>query len=301
MQKFKVNEEEVNMRIDAFLALKSDISRSKIQSLIKTGNIKVNDSVIKNSYKVELDDEVTLDYVEEKNEFKKEKMELDIVYEDSDIIVINKPNGLVVHPAPGNTSHTLANGLSYYSDSLSSVNGEFRPGIVHRIDAFTTGLLVVAKNNKAHEFLTNELSTKTMKRTYIALVWGVITEESGTIDAPIGRDTKDRKKMNVTSSGKNAVTHFKVLKRFKDATLLEVSLETGRTHQIRVHMNYINHPIVNDPVYGRKKLIDETGQMLHAYKLELIHPSTHEKMTFEAELPEEFNNILKIFEGSDLS
>ena len=238
-------------------------------------------------------DEITLEYVETENHLKPEKMDLNIVYEDNDIIVINKPNGLVVHPAPGNYEHTLANGLAYYSNSLSDINGEFRPGIVHRIDAYTTGLLVVAKNNKAHEVLALELAKKEVKRTYLALVWGVITEDSGTIDAPIGRDPSDRKKMAINPKGKEAVTHFKVLERFKKATLLEVYLDTGRTHQIRVHMDYIKHPIVNDPVYGKRELIDETGQCLHAMKLELIHPTTKEKMEFTCDAPECFKNILE--------
>ena len=293
MQKFKVEIDD--MRLDNYLSLKTDISRSKIQSLIKEGNILVNEKEEKSSYKVRVDDEITLNYVETENHLEPEKMDLDIIYEDSDILVINKQNGLVVHPAPGNYNHTLANALSYYSDTLSDINGEFRPGIVHRIDAYTTGLLVVAKNNKAHEFLASELASKNIKRTYEALVWGVIKEDTGTIDAPIGRDPKDRKKMAVVANGKNAITNFKVLARFKRATLLEIELETGRTHQIRVHMNYINHPVVNDPVYGNYPKIDETGQVLHAKKLELIHPTTKEKMVFEAEIPEEFKNILEKF------
>ncbi len=295
MQKFRVETSDENMRLDNYLSLKSDISRSKIQSLIKDGNILVNDKSEKSSYKVKIDDEITLEYVETENHLEPEKMDLNIVYEDNDILVINKPNGLVVHPAPGNYNHTLANALTYYSDTLSDINGEFRPGIVHRIDAYTTGLLVIAKNNKAHEFLASELASKSIKRTYEALVWGIIKEDTGTIDAPIGRDPKDRKKMAVVANGKNAITNFKVLERYKRTTLLEIELETGRTHQIRVHMNYINHPIVNDPVYGNYPKIDETGQVLHAKKLELIHPTTKEKMVFNAELPIEFKNILEKF------
>ncbi len=294
MQKIKV---EINddMRLDNYLSLKTDISRNKIQSLIKDGNVLVNGKKEKSSYKVRLDDEIEFEYFETENHLEPEKMDLDIVYEDDDILVINKPNGLVVHPAPGNYNHTLANALSYYSNELSDINGEFRPGIVHRIDAFTTGLLVVAKNNKAHEFLASELASKNIKRTYEALVWGIIKEDTGTIDAPIGRDPKDRKKMAVVANGKNAITNFKVLDRFKRTTLLEIELETGRTHQIRVHMNYINHPVVNDPVYGNYPKIDESGQVLHAKKLELIHPTTKEKMVFTSELPEEFKNILEKF------
>lgn len=293
MEKFLVNKGDENQRLDNYLALNTDIGRSKIQSLIKEEKILVNNHLEKNSYLVRENDEITLEYVETENHLKPEKMNLNIVYEDNDIIVINKPNGLVVHPAPGNYEHTLANGLAYYSNSLSDINGEFRPGIVHRIDAYTTGLLVVAKNNKAHEVLALELAKKEVKRTYLALVWGVITEDSGTIDAPIGRDPSDRKKMAINPKGKEAVTHFKVLERFKKATLLEVYLDTGRTHQIRVHMDYIKHPIVNDPVYGKRELIDETGQCLHAMKLELIHPTTKEKMEFTCDAPECFKNILE--------
>ncbi len=293
MEKFLVNKDDENQRLDNYLALNTDISRSKIQSLIKEEKILVNNHLEKNSYLVRENDEITLEYVETENHLKPEKMDLNIVYEDNDIIVINKPNGLVVHPAPGNYEHTLANGLAYYSNSLSDINGEFRPGIVHRIDAYTTGLLVVAKNNKAHEVLSLELAKKEVKRTYLALVWGVITEDSGTIDAPIGRDPSDRKKMAINPKGKEAVTHFKVLERFKKATLLEVYLDTGRTHQIRVHMDYIKHPIVNDPVYGKRELIDETGQCLHAMKLELVHPTTKEKMEFTCDAPECFKNILE--------
>lgn len=295
MIKIVVEASDENMRLDNFITLKTNLSRNKVQALIKDNHVFVNKKCEKSSYKVRANDEVEYEYVLEENHLVGEKIDLDIVYEDDDIIVINKQNGLVVHPAPGNYNHTLANALTYYADSLSDINGEFRPGIVHRIDAFTTGLLVVAKNNKAHEFLANLLSKKEIKRTYIALVWGTIKEDSGTIDAPIGRDLKDRKKMAVVANGKSAITHFKVLERFKRATLLSIELETGRTHQIRVHMNYINHPIVNDPVYGNYPLIDETGQMLHAKELELIHPSTKKKMTFKAEPTEEFVKILNKF------
>ena len=225
-----------------------------------------------------------------------EKMDLDILYEDDDVIVVNKANGVVVHPAIGNTNHTLVNGLLYHSKSLSKNNGEFRPGIVHRIDAYTTGLLMVAKSDKAHEILAKQLSEKKTYRKYIALVWGVINNDTGTIDAPIGRDVNDRKKMAVKADGKEAITHFRVLKRYKNATLIELRLETGRTHQIRVHLNYINHPVVNDPVYGKRKLIDDTGQCLHAKALGFNHPKTGEYMEFECDLPDCFTNILKKFE-----
>ena len=228
-----------------------------------------------------------------------EEMDLNIIYEDDDVIVVNKDNGVVVHPAIGNNHGTLVNGLLYHSKTLSSVNGEFRPGIVHRIDAYTTGLLMVAKNDHAHEILASELADKKTKRKYWALVWGVINHDTGTIDAPIGRDSTDRKKMAVTDiNSKDAITHFRVLERYKDATLIELSLETGRTHQIRVHMQYIGYPIVNDPVYGRKKIIDDSGQCLHAKTLGFNHPTTNEYMEFDSELPKCFIDIVERFKNS---
>ena len=290
-------EENINKRIDQYLMEVTDYSRSKIQKMIKEKYILVNNNPTKNSYVLKKDDEISIKEYNEVMDVVPEKMDLDIVYEDDDVIVVNKQNGLVVHPAPGNYSHTLVNGLMYHSKNLSDIN-EFRPGIVHRIDAYTTGLLVVAKNNKAHEFLAKQLEEKSTYRKYIALVWGVINHDTGTIDAPIGRDINDRKKMSVTSiNSKNAVTHFKVLERFKDATLIELQLETGRTHQIRVHMNYIGHPVVNDPVYGNRKLIDSTGQCLHAKSLGFVHPTKNEYMEFNVDAPECFNNIVEIFRG----
>ena len=283
-------------RIDTFLAKVLDISRSKAVKLIEN-NVLVNNKKVKNSYLVKENDKISItEYEEEEIKAIPEKMDLDIVYEDDNVIVVNKENGIVVHPAIGNTHHTLVNGLLYHSKELSSKNGEFRPGIVHRIDAYTTGLLMIAKNDKAHDFLAKQLNEKTVHRKYIALVWGVINNDTGTIDAPIGRDNLDRKKMAVISGGKEAITHFKVLKRYKNATLIELKLETGRTHQIRVHMNYIGYPVVNDPVYGRRKLIDNTGQCLHAKELGFIHPTTKKYMEFSCELPICFTNILKKFE-----
>lgn len=293
MQEFIV--EESNDRIDTYLSKKLDISRSKVSKMLEN-NILVNDKKVKNSYIVKENDVIKVEeYKEEIMDALPEKMDLDIAYEDEDVIVVNKPNGMVVHPAIGNTKHTLVNGLMYHSNSLSSLNGSFRPGIVHRIDAYTTGLLMIAKNDKAHEFLSKQLSEQKTHRKYIALVWGVIKSDTATIDAPIGRDLKDRKKMAVIGNGKHAVTHLRVLERYKNATLIELILETGRTHQIRVHMNYIGYPIVNDPVYGKRKLIDETGQCLHAKELGFVHPKTNEYMQFTSELPECFNNILKRF------
>ena len=252
-------EEQLNERIDSYLSKKLDFSRSKIVKMLETETILVNDETVKNSYMLKAGDVITIgEYQEEDMSIEPENIPLNIIYEDEDVMVVNKPNGMVVHPGVGNNHGTLVNALLYHSKSLSDVNGEFRPGIVHRIDADTTGLLMIAKNNKAHEILADALSKKETTRKYIALVWGVIKEDTATIDAPIGRDSNDRKKMSVTSiNSKDAVTHLRVLKRFKDATLIELQLETGRTHQIRVHMNYIDHPVVNDPVYGRRKLIEK--------------------------------------------
>jgi len=267
--------------------------------MIENESILVNGKKVRSSYLIKENDEIeVLDYIEPVMDVAPEKMDLDIVYEDDDVLIVNKANGIVVHPGSGNYDHTLVNGLLYHSSSLSNTNGEFRPGIVHRIDAYTTGLLMVAKNNEAHEILAKQLEQKTTTRKYIALVWGIINNDTGTIDAPIGRDKKDRKKMAVVEDGKKAVTHFRVLERFKDVTLIELSLETGRTHQIRVHMNYINHPVVNDPVYGKRKKIDDTGQCLHAKTLGFHHPKTGQYMEFTSELPNEFLNILNQFKDS---
>lgn len=293
-----INEELVGKRLDVLITEKTDYSRSKIAKLIKDGNILLNNSKTKTGYLTRLNDIIDINYVAEDMTANPEKMDLDIVYEDNDVMVINKANGIVVHPAPGNYTGTLVNGLLYHSNNLSSVNGEFRPGIVHRIDADTTGLLMIAKNDKAHEKLAKQLEEKTTHRVYYALVWGVIENESGTVDAPIGRDPKERKKMAVTSdNSKEAITHFTVIERYKNATLIKLKLETGRTHQIRVHMKYINHPVVNDPVYGGKKLFDETGQCLHAKEIGFIHPTTGEYMEFTSELPECFVNIQEQFKN----
>jgi len=292
----EIKVEEKDIRIDQYLGKNLDYSRSKIEKLIKNKDILVNNKEIKKSYTLKEGDIITInEIVEEEIEVTPEKMDLNIVYEDDDVIVVNKDNGVVVHPGAGNYNHTLVNGLMYHS-KLSSINGEFRPGIVHRIDAYTTGLLMVAKNDKAHIELARQLEEKTTYRKYVALVWGVINTDTGTIDAPIGRDNSDRKKMTVTDvNAKDAVTHFKVLERYANTTLIELQLETGRTHQIRVHMNYIGYPIVNDPVYGRRKIIDDTGQCLHAKELGFNHPVTGKYMEFTSELPECFTNILNQF------
>jgi len=287
---------EMSVRIDKYLISKLDYSRSKIQRMINNGNILVNGNIVKNSYVLRCDDEISIDtdYSEEIS-IDSEDIALDIVFEDEYLLVVNKPSGMVVHPAVGNYSGTLVNALMYHCNSLSSVNGEVRPGIVHRIDADTSGLLLVAKNDLVHNDLAEQISKKTVLRKYLALVQGVILEDSATIDAPIGRDKNDRKKMCVTSeNSKSAVTHIRVLERYKNATLVECKLETGRTHQIRVHMNYINHPVVNDPVYGIRKLDDkEYGQMLHAYVIGFIHPITKEYLEFKVEPDERFMEILE--------
>lgn len=292
-----VNNENANTRLDHYLANNTEFSRSKITNLIKEGKILVNGKNVKTGYLIKENDIIEINYEEEELKAEPEKMDLDIVYEDNDVIVVNKANKVVVHPACGNRSGTLVNGLLYHSKNLSSINGEFRPGIVHRIDADTTGLLMIAKNDKAHRILADQLKEKTTHRVYYALVWGVINNETGTVDAPIGRDPKDRKKMAVTpDNSKEAITHFRVIERYKNATLIELKLETGRTHQIRVHMKYIGHPVVNDPVYSNKPLFDDSGQCLHAKELGFIHPTTNEFMKFDSELPECFikiQNLLK--------
>ena len=287
-----------DVRLDKYLTDQLDDSRSQIVKMIKNSEVLVNGKCVKAGFILKKGDIIEINHESFDDSILPEKMDLDIVYEDDDLLVINKANGVVVHPAPGNYHGTLVNGLLYHT-SLSDLNGEVRPGIVHRIDAYTTGLLVVAKNNKAHAILADELARKETYRKYIALVWGKINNDSGTIDAPIGRSLNDRKKMAVIASGKKAITHFKVLKRFDNATLIEVKLETGRTHQIRVHMDYINHPVINDPVYGGRKLFDNTGQCLHAKELGFIHPTTKQFMKFDCELPSYFLNILKKIENGD--
>ena len=291
--KYQVSEE--NIRLDNFLSKEMDVSRSQAAKMIKAAEVLVNGKEEKAGYMVKIGDVIDVNHNFEEIKAIPEKMDLDIVYEDADIIVVNKGNGVVVHPAPGNYHGTLVNGLLYHS-KLSDINGEFRPGIVHRIDADTTGLLVIAKNNKAHMNLAKQMENKTTYRKYLALVWGVIPNDTGEIDAPIGRSNKDRKKMAINPDGKEAITHFRVLKRFKNASLVELKLETGRTHQIRVHMEYIGHPVVNDPVYGRRKLIDDSGQCLHAKELGFVHPTTGKYMEFDSELPLKFLNIMSYFE-----
>ena len=285
------------VRIDKYLMNETEMSRSKIQKLIENGNILVNDKNVKTSYSVKTDDVITILDADDEIDIVPENIPLDIVYEDEYLLVVNKPSGMVVHPAPGNYSGTLVNALMYHCNNLSSVNGTVRPGIVHRIDADTSGLLLVAKNDMVHNDLAKQISEKSVVRKYVCLVHGVINEDTATIDAPIGRDTKDRKKMCVTGdNSKDAITHIRVLERYNNSTLIECVLETGRTHQIRVHMSYINHPVVNDPVYGYNKMDDkEFGQMLHAKEIGFVHPITHEFMDFKVDPPKKFYQILELY------
>ena len=296
MMEIVVSDNE-RIRIDKYLINNTDMSRNKIQKLINDGKIRVNGGLVKASYLVNINDKIEIDEdTSEEINVEPEEMKLDIVYEDNYLLVVNKPSGMVVHPGNGNYHHTLVNGLMYYcNNNLSKVNGDIRPGIVHRIDADTSGLLLVAKNDMVHNDLAKQIQEKSVDRKYIALVQGVIKEDSATIDAPIGRSVNDRKKMCVTSeNSKDAITHIKVLERYKTATLIECKLETGRTHQIRVHMNYIGYPIVNDPVYGMKKQVDgyqSFGQMLHAKEIGFVHPITKKYMNFTVDPPKEFVEI----------
>ena len=288
-------EENEKIRIDKYLSEKLDLSRSKIQKLIDNKKVIVNNKFVSANYKIKLGDliEVNDDLNYEIN-IEKENIPLDIVYEDDDLLIVNKESGMVTHPAPGHYTKTLVNALLYKFDISSTT--DIRPGIVHRLDKDTSGLMVVAKNEKTHEKLSEMIKNKEVKRHYIALVEGVIQHETGTIDAPIGRDQYDRQKMAVTDiNGKDSITHFKVLKRYKNKTLVECILETGRTHQIRVHMKYINHPVVNDPIYNKKKS-DDFGQMLHSKSIEFIHPITKKEIYFEVEPPKEFMEKLKQLE-----
>ena len=292
---YNVEEAHKGVRIDKFIStVNEEMSRTQVQQLIKEGHVKVNGQAVKTNYKCQLEDEVAVSIPEpvELN-IEAEEMDLDIYYEDEDVLVVNKPKGMVVHPAPGHTSGTLVNGLMAHCKDLSGINGVMRPGIVHRIDKDTSGLLMVAKNDLAHESLVEQLVEKSVTRKYTAIVHGVIQHSHGTIDAPIGRDKKDRQSQAVTPDGKNAVTHFTVLETFNDYSLVECQLETGRTHQIRVHMKYIGYPLAGDPTYGPKKTLDIGGQALHAGVLGFIHPRTKEYMEFNAPLPEYFAELIE--------
>lgn len=282
----KVIIKEAGLRLDKALAETTDLSRSQANEQIKKGLVLVNGQAVKAKYNVKSGDNITYQLPEEEVlDYQAENLPIDIIYEDSDLAIINKAQGMVVHPSAGHSSGTLVNALMYHIKDLSSINGVVRPGIVHRIDKDTSGLLMVAKNDKAHQVLAEELKAKKSLRNYLAIVHGNLPNDRGMIEAPIGRSEKDRKKQAVTVKGKDAVTRFTVLERFGDYTLLELSLETGRTHQIRVHMAYIGHPVAGDPLYGPRKTLKGNGQFLHAQTLGLTHPSSGELMTFSAEPP----------------
>ncbi|EFR44162.1 RluA family pseudouridine synthase [Streptococcus pseudoporcinus] len=282
----KVIIKEAGLRLDKALAETTDLSRSQANEQIKKGLVLVNGQAVKAKYNVKSGDNITYQLPEEEVlDYQAENLPIDIIYEDSDLAIINKAQGMVVHPSAGHSSGTLVNALMYHIKDLSSINGVVRPGIVHRIDKDTSGLLMVAKNDKAHQVLAEELKAKKSLRNYLAIVHGNLPNDRGMIEAPIGRSEKDRKKQSVTVKGKDAVTRFTVLERFGDYTLLELSLETGRTHQIRVHMAYIGHPVAGDPLYGPRKTLKGNGQFLHAQTLGLTHPSSGELMTFSAEPP----------------
>ena len=298
MKEFSIDRNTEGQRIDRYLSDElEDRSRSYIQKIMKEGYVKVNQKPVKSNYRLSFGDSVEVTLPEAKEpDIVPENIPLDILYEDQDIIMINKPKQMVVHPAPGHYSGTLVNALMYHcGDELSGINGCMRPGIVHRIDMDTTGSLVVCKNDKAHQSLSEQLKVHSIRRIYVAIVHGNIKEDSGTVNAPIGRHPTDRKKMSThCKNGRDAVTHYKVLERFGDYTYIQCELETGRTHQIRVHMAYVKHPLVGDMVYGPKKQeLTEEGQLLHAGVLGFIHPRTGEYMEFSSPRPEVFENILK--------
>ena len=285
---------EGGQRVDVYLANALGHTRSYVQNLLSRGLVSCNGKQVKANYKLRPGDRLTAQIPAPKAvDILPEAIPLDIVYEDNDILVVNKPKGMVVHPAAGNEQGTLVNGLLFCT-RLSGINGELRPGIVHRLDKDTSGLLVVAKSDEAHQGLAAQLKERTMHRTYLALAQGNFKEDNGTITGNIGRSHKDRKKMAVVPEGREAVTHYRVLERFGEATLLQVQLETGRTHQIRVHLAYKKHPILGDPLYGNGPTLGLTSQALHAARLELTQPITHERLSFTAPLPEEFQKALAI-------
>ena len=296
MKKELIVESEEQKRIDAYISENTEYSRTAVQRLIEENKIIVNGKKEKASYKVQNGDRIEIEEEPAREiKLKAQDIPVEILYEDDDIIVVNKPKGMVVHPANGNPDGTLVNAvMAICKDSLSGIGGEIRPGIVHRLDKNTSGAIIIAKNDKAHINLSEQLKNHEIKKTYIALVRGVVKENNATINMPIGRSKKDRKKMDVDKNGKEAITHFKVLKRYKDCTLLEINIETGRTHQIRVHLSHIGYPIIGDEVYsnGKNKWNIE-GQCLHAKSLDFKHPITGKNMHIEAPIPEYFENIIK--------
>jgi len=296
MKSLVVNAESSGERLDSYIASNVDgLSRTAVKRLIEEGNIKINEKDQKVSYKVQENDVITINEPEARElDIKAQDIPVDVVYEDKDIIVVNKPKGLVVHPANGNWDGTLVNAImAICKDSLSGIGGEIRPGIVHRLDKDTSGLLIVAKNDEAHLNMSNQIKDREVKKIYYALVRGVVSEDEATINMPIARSTKDRKKMAVNKNGKEAITHFKVLERFNKYTLLEVKIDTGRTHQIRVHLSEIGHPVVGDEVYSNgKNEFNVKGQLLHAKSLDFKHPITGKEMHLETELPKEFMDVL---------
>ncbi len=296
MKKEIIVETNEQKRIDAYISENTEYSRTAVQRLIDEEKITVNGKIVKSSNKVQYGDKIEIEEEPAKEiELKAQDIPLEILYEDDDIIVVNKPKGMVVHPANGNPDGTLVNAImAICKDTLSGIGGEIRPGIVHRLDKNTSGAIIIAKNDKAHINLSEQLKNHEIKKTYIALVRGVVKENNASINMPIGRSKKDRKKMDVDKNGKEAITHFKVLKRFKDCTLLEINIETGRTHQIRVHLSYIGYPIIGDDVYSNgKNRWNIEGQCLHAKELDFKHPITGKQMHIEAELPEYFKKILE--------
>lgn len=299
MKEIKVSDDNNLKRLDVFLTEELSESRNFISKNIKNGKIKVNNNIVKSGYIIKTGDIIHIDDLSVDMNVLPENIKLNILYEDDYIIIVNKKSGMVVHPGNGNYTHTLVNALMAHTKNLSNEGGEDRPGIVHRIDKDTSGILIIAKTNEVHKILANDFKNKRIKRKYIALVHGIIDVNKGKISAPIGRSKVDRKKMCVTNeNSKNAVTNFTVLERYNNATLLELELETGRTHQIRVHMEYIHHPVVNDPVYGTRKLINDYGQMLHAFYLGFNHPITHKFMEFKVDYEDEFKEILEMFKNS---
>lgn len=303
MDEIKLLSEESDIRIDAYISSKlENLSRSAVQKLINDNNVTVNNKTVNKNYKIKLNDEIKiLMPPPQVLDVKAEDIELDIVYEDNDVAVINKPQGMVVHPAAGHYSGTLVNALMNNVEDLSSINGVLRPGIVHRLDKNTSGLLIIAKNDVAHNFLSECLKEHSINRIYYALVEGVVKNDKGVINAPLGRSEKDRKKRCVTTkNSKEAITNYEVITRFRRYTLVKLKLETGRTHQIRVHMKYIGHPVVGDDVYGKEdKKFGLKGQLLHSKSIGFVHPSTKEYLEFDSELPEYFVNVLDKIKKSE--